>query len=124
LDYVENMVLMHMRPNQYVRDGSRVPKYRRMFDESLCPNDLILLSMADSGHSDHEARLFEGLSDYHSIMKRPMVMGRDLIAAGIKPGPHMTDMLARAKVLHFGGLRKEAALREILREWRAGNPET
>lgn len=117
-DYVENMVLLHMRPNTLAQDRSRLAASRRLFDESVCPNDLILLSMADAGHDGHEAFLRKRLEDYHAIMRVPMVMGRDLIAAGIPPGPHMSDLLARARVLHFGGVRRETALKILVQEYR------
>ncbi|MBE5767297.1 MAG: HD domain-containing protein [Clostridiales bacterium] len=117
LAYVENMVLLHMRPNLYVQDKSRPAAFRRMYDEALCPEDLILLSVADKGDEKCEAPLRAALDDYYAIMEKPMVLGRDLIAAGIPAGPHMAELVARARRLHFSGHDKRSALRLVVREY-------
>jgi hypothetical protein len=98
-------------------------KTRALFDLSVCPEDLILLSRADaSGKKDepynenNEVFLRERLADYRAVMQRPMVTGKDLIAAGLTPDEHFSEYLARAKVLHFGGIEKRTALRQIIAE--------
>ena len=123
LRYGENMVLLHMQPNRLAQDGSRKKSTRRMFDESVCPEDLILLSIADAGSAAHEAFLRERLEDYRAVLRLPMVTGRDLIAAGIPPGPHMSALLARARALHFADLPRKAVLDTLLREYRTAAPE-
>ena len=64
----------------------------------------------------YEEFLLERLDDYRRVMERPMVTGQDLIAAGLRPGPEFRRMLERARTLHFSGLEKQAALRQVLRE--------
>ena len=94
-----------------------------MFDLSVCPEDLILLSRADaSGKLDapydegYERFLTERLEDYRQVMRRPMVTGRDLIDAGLKPGEAFSALLARARQLHFAGIGRENALKQLLAE--------
>ena len=53
IDYARNMMLLHMRPNILANAKSRRKKTRQLFDLSVCPEDLILLSRADaSGKRD------------------------------------------------------------------------
>lgn len=123
--YVKNMVLLHMRPNMLAGSDSRRKKSREMYDLSLCPEDLILISRADaSGKLDAPYNvknweyLRQRLDDYHKCVARPMVSGADLVAAGVKPGKHMGEMLARARSLHFSGLEKKRALNQVLKEFK------
>ena len=125
IGYVENMMWLHMRPNMLAGANSRRKKTRVLFDLSLCPEDLILLSRADaSGKRDEpyderqEAWLRERLADYRRVMRRPMVTGQDLIAAGLAPGPDFKGWLDRARSLHFAGLERDRALRQVLAEAR------
>lgn len=125
IDYVKNMMWLHMRPNILAKCRSKKKKTRQLFDLSLCPEDLILLSRADaSGKADepydesNEAFLFQRLEDYRQVMQRPMVTGKDLVAAGLRPGPAFSRWLDRARQLHFSGLDKEHALRQVLAEAR------
>ena len=124
--YVLNQSELHMRPNMMAANRSHKKKTRAMFDLSVCPNDLILLSRADaSGKLDvpydehYEEFLRERLEDYRRMMQRPMVTGRDLLEAGLKPNESFSRMMARARQLHFAGLSREAALKQILAEERA-----
>ena len=121
--YVVNMSRLHMRPNMLCVANSKKRKTRQLFDESVCPNDLILLSRADaSGKLDEpyreetEAWLRERLEDYRRRAAQPMVTGEDLIAAGLRPGPNFKKLLARARSLHFSGVDRRAALRQVLNE--------
>lgn len=120
---VKNHVELHMRPNMLAAAGSKKKKTRQLFDLSACPNDLILLSRADAcGKLDepynegNEAWLRERLEDYRQCLKRPMVTGRDLIAAGLKPDERFGKLIARGRQLHFSGIERRVALRQILAE--------
>ncbi len=122
--YVKNMTLLHMRPNMMAHAHSKKGKTRRMFDESVCPEDLILLSRADaSGKLDRPYQmanwmfLQNRLADYYECAARPMLTGADLVAAGYKPGKRMGEMLRRARDLHFSGHEKQRALKMITREY-------
>ncbi len=123
IEYAKNMMWLHMRPNVLAKCRSKKKKTRQMFDLSLCPEDLILLSQADAaGKLDAprdeacEAFLRERLEDYRRVMALPMVTGRDLVAAGLEPGPRFKQWLDRARQLHFSGLDRERALRQVLAE--------
>lgn len=123
--YVKNMVFLHMRPNMLACSDSRKKKSREMFDLSLCPEDLMLVSRADaSGKLDapydmqNWEYLSERLDDYYKCIARPMVSGADLIAAGVKPGKQLGEMLSRARSLHFSGVEKPRALMQVLKEYK------
>ncbi len=125
IEYVKNMMWLHMRPNILAKCRSKKKKTRQLFDLSVCPEDLILLSRADASGKDgeaydeaNEAFLHERLEDYRQVMTRPMVTGGDLIAAGLAPGPDFSKYLDRARQLHFSGLDREHALRQVLAEAR------
>ena len=127
IEYAKNMMWLHMRPNVQAQCRSKKKKTRQMFDLSVCPEDLILLSRADAtGKLDapydeaNEAFLNERLVDYRQVMARPMVTGKDLLAAGLKPGPDFARWLDRAKQLHFAGQEKKSALRQVLAEAKKG----
>ncbi len=122
--YVKNMVSLHMRPNMLACADSKRKKSREMYDLSLCPEDLILISRADAtGKEDAPYNmanwyyLQERLDDYRKCIARPMVTGADLIAAGYKPGPNMGKLVARARSLHFSGVEKHRALRQLVKEF-------
>ncbi len=121
--YVLNQTELHMRPNMLAGANSKKKKTRQLFDLSVCPNDLILLSRADaSGKKDepydegNELWLRERLEDYRQCIRRPMVTGKDLIAAGLKPDARFSELIHRARMLHFSGLEKRSALKQVLAE--------
>lgn len=126
IEYAKNMMWLHMRPNVLAQCRSKKKKTRQLFDASVCPEDLILLSRADAaGKLDapyreaNEVFLRERLEDYRQVMTRPMVTGKDLIAAGMRPGPDFARWLERAKQLHFAGLERGRALAQVLAEARS-----
>ena len=123
--YVLNQTELHMRPNMLAGAKSKKKKTRMLFDLSICPNDLILLSRADaSGKLDEpydeatEAWLRERLEDYRACLTHPMVTGQDLIQAGLKPGKDFGELLRRGRMLHFSGLERTVALRQLLGEYQ------
>lgn len=122
-DYVENMVWLHMRPNILAKCRSKKKKTRRLFDLSVCPEDLILLSRADaSGKLDApydeglEAFLRQRLEDYRRVVALPMVTRDDLLDAGFFPGEALEGALARARELHFSGFDRQHALSQVTAE--------
>ena len=124
IDYAVNMTWLHMRPNMLAEAKSRRKKTRQLFDLSVCPEDLILLSRADaSGKLDKpydpglEAFLRERLKDYRNILTRPMVTEADLLTAGVAPGPDLEACLVRARQLHLSGQERPRALRQVLQEY-------
>jgi tRNA nucleotidyltransferase (CCA-adding enzyme) len=135
-EYVLNMTELHMEPNRKVQDASGVKSFMKMFDRSVCPGDLILLAKADhlgrigegtdretaaAKYEKTESVLREMLREYEDRMSRPYVMGRDLIEAGLTPGPVFSDALAYAHKLRLAGVPKEEQLRQTLGMIRQGN---
>ena len=125
--YVANMVRLHMRPNLLAAQHAGVRSFCRLFDESVCPEDLLLLAKADAlgrridqDYARTEACLREMLARYREIMSRPFVQGADLIAAGFAPGKDFGPALAYAHRLRLAGVSKENALRQTAAFLRAG----
>ena len=58
------------------------------------------------------------LADYHELTARPYVMGRDLIEAGMSPGPSFTAALEYAHKLRLAGFSKEEQLRQTIASFR------
>ena len=92
-----------------------------LFDASACPEDLILLARA--AHADGEgdwpeteARLRSLYALYRERMARPCVMGRDLIEAGLRPGPTVGRALRYVHELRLAGVDKAGQLQAVL-EW-------
>jgi tRNA nucleotidyltransferase (CCA-adding enzyme) len=121
IEYVCNMVPLHMRPNVAAYSKPSLKSTNRMFDAAAAPKDLIYFAAADrpvfsgsnafSGDNDF---LFERLRAYEDTMSQPYVMGRDLIAAGLEPGEDFTEILAHAHKLRLAGIEKESALKQTL----------
>ena len=119
--YVLNMVKLHMRPHQLGRERSSLSATNLLFDESVAPKDLLLLSFCDRMGRDNARRdteeenfLLERLEAYEELMTKPCVMGADLVKAGLKPGPAFSDVLDFAHKLHLSGVDKEKALPQVL----------
>ena len=119
--YVLNMTELHMKPHMLAASNSSVKATNKMFDSSVEPNDLILLSIADGlgkipakDSADSEQFLLERLEIYREYMSRPFVEGSDLIKAGLKPGPQFSKLLDYAHKLRLAGIEKESALKQTL----------
>ena len=125
--YAQNMMWLHMRPNILAKCRSKKKKTRQLFDLSLCPEDLILLSRADaSGKLDApydealEAFLRQRLEDYRRVAALPMVTREDLLAAGFAEGDALEKAMARSRQLHFSGFDVRHALRQVIAEAKSG----
>ena len=120
--YVRNMVALHMQPNMLASQGSGAKAYNRLFDRSVCPEDLLLLSKADilgscvppAEYTEMEQLLRRRLSNYRRLMARPGVTGADLIQAGFKPGRAFHDALDYAHRMQLAGVEKKAALAQTV----------
>ncbi len=115
------MVPLHMRPNLAAWAKPSVKSTNHLFDEAVSPEDLILFAQADrpvfagsEAFSGDGAFLRERLQVYREAMSRPFVEGKDLIAAGLSPGPAFTELLAFAHKLRLAGIEKESALKQTL----------
>ena len=119
--YVCNMVLLHMRPNLMADQQSGRKAFAKVFDRSVSPEDLLLLAKADrlgqdrdTGYEVTEAFLKLRLQEFEELMARPFVQGRDLLEAGVKPGPLMGEGVKYAHKLRLAGVPKEEALKQTL----------
>ena len=119
--YVLNMVELHMRPNMMASVRASRKATSKMFDQSVCPEDLLLLAKADyfgkgnaENYSTTEAFLQERLSFFQELMSRPFVQGRDLIEAGIEPGADFNEALAYSHKMRLAGVPKADALAQAL----------
>ncbi len=118
--YVLNMVKLHMRPNMLVQQKASDKAFMKLFDLSVSPEDLILLSKADhcgscaGGYDNIEHELREKLSEYCRRMSMPYVKGEDLIAEGMSPGPEFSEALGYAHKLRLAGVEKQEALAQTL----------
>lgn len=119
--YVLNMVQRLGDMDRYLKDDPGEGGWMAFFDASACPEDLILLARATRPYAitdwqETEERL-RGLYElYRDRMVRPFVMGRDLVAAGLRPGPDMGRALAYAHELRLAGVEKGEQLKRTL-EW-------
>lgn len=137
--YVLNMTELHMKPNMLAGCGAQVKSYMKLYDRSVCPEDLLLLAKADdlgrvgpwddrdallAAYAETESRLHEMLALYEERMSRPYLMGRDLVEAGLTPGPSFSEELAYAHKLRLAGIPKEEQLKHALTVLRKRNRET
>ena len=123
-------MLLHMRPNLMAQQNSHSKAFAKLYDESVCPEDLILLSKADcmgmgaglrADYARTEALLRAQLAEYRARMARPHVTGADLIAAGMEPGEALGEALRYAHKLRLAGVEKASALKQTLAFARKGS---
>ena len=136
INYVLNMTKLHMEPNQKARSDAHIKSYMKLFDRSINPSDLICLAKADYlgrigmetdrhtlelNYERIECQLHKMLELYQERIAQPHVMGRDLIMAGVQPGPIFRQALAHAHKLRLAGATKEQQLRHTLGWLRRGS---
>lgn len=121
IEYVLNMVQLHMKPNTLAAANSARKVSNRMFDQSVDPEGLICLALADDRgritqvpKSSTEGYLRERLEIFRELMAKPFVQGRDLVEAGLKPDRDFTEILAHAHKLRLAGTPKDNALKQTL----------
>ena len=119
--YVLNLVKYHMKPNTVAAARSAKKVTTRMFDQSVDPEGLICIALADDRgritqvpEASKEAFLEERLEVFRELMSQPYVMGRDLIEAGLQPGVEFTEILKYAHKLRLAGIPKDSALKQTL----------
>ena len=121
IEYVSNMVPLHMRPNVAAYSKPSLKSTNRMFDAAIAPKDLIYFAESDKpvfsgsdAFTGDSAFLFERLRAYEETMSKPYVMGRDLLEAGLEPGEDFGEILEHAHKLRLAGIEKESALKQTL----------
>lgn len=131
LEYAKNLVELHMKPNTLAEAKSLRKVTNKMFDQAIDPEALVCIALADdrgricqAPREDPEEFLMQRLAVFREIMERPYVMGRDLMEAGLKPGPDFAEILAHAHKLRLAGIPKEDALRQTLAFARKLRPGT
>ena len=118
--YVLDMVRRRAELESCLVEDPGAAGWMALFDAARCPEDLILLTAAARAGAEDwpeaQRRLESLLALYRERMDRPFVMGRDLVAAGVRPGPDMGRALAYAHGLRLAGADKAGQLRGTL-EW-------
>ena len=121
MHYVLNLAELHMKPNMLAAAQASVKSTNKMFDKAVCPLDLIYIAVADSFGKvsaepvvSAESFLLERYAIYKSIMEKPYVTGKDLIAAGLAPTRNFSEILAYAHKLRLAGIEKESARKQTL----------
>ncbi len=112
--YLKNMVPLHMLPNKYASDNSRIKKTNKMFYEAIEPKDLIYFSYCDKGNEDNLKYLNERYEEYKSMMLKPYVTGNDLIKAGIKQDKNFHELMEYATKLRLAQVDKDIALKQVI----------
>ena len=117
--YVLNLVERHGEMGGFLAADPGEAGWMVFFDRTECPEDLILLERAIRGDGTPgwpgiEDRLRNWLALYRRRMSQPYVMGRDLVEAGLRPGPDMGRALAHAHGLRLAGADKAEQLRQAL----------
>ena len=119
--YVTNMTLLHMKPNVYAMNQSKVKKTNAMFYESVDPMGLIQLALCDDKgrichlkHIDTQPFLMQRLNIYEDMLQKEYVSGKDLIACGIKPDANFKLLLDYALKLRLANVSKQDALKQVL----------
>lgn len=123
IHYMENMIAKHMEPHRNLKDTTKPTVFCKMFDTSVCPQDLILLAQCDklgrAGTKEHDydmnrEMLQHYLKIYEERMKLPCVTGKDLIDAGFVPSPLFSEALKMAHNFHVSGTPKSSAMPQVL----------
>ena len=124
----------HGQPRALLAGNAGDRAFLRLFDRSLCPEDLLLLARADAlgrrGAGDTrealavrfapaERTLGEKLALYRARTALPGISGRDLTEAGAAPGPLLGEALDYARGLRLAGASREEQLRQALGRYRA-----
>lgn len=120
ISYVKNMTELHMRPNMLAKTGASKKSSRRMFNESINCEDLILIAKCDhlgrattEPYNSHESWLFERLEDFRETCSEPLLKGADLIQMGYKPSKEFGCILEEAFKLQMSGLSKYQIIKQL-----------
>ena len=122
--YCENMCRLHMRAHVCYYRQAETGETNRLFDESVCPNDLALLAVCDTlgkgsasgGAAGEEAFLTGRVRVYEETAARGLPDGGMLLAAGMEPGPQLAEALAAARRRALTGETAEEAVQNVLRK--------
>lgn len=107
IEKASSIVGEHMQPFNLMQGEARTPTWKRLHNKIrldvlgwMCKCDSCGSPFVNIGDPDFEhktsALCFDHFSDFGADPVKPVLMGRHLIDAGVKPGPHFQAMLARA----------------------------
>lgn len=119
-NYASNMVEMHMKLH-FITDTTPAKSTNKLFDRSVVPRDLCLLTFADAASkegsfaeaSKNLAFWQERCGVYEKRMEEPQVTGSDLISLGLTPGEEFRGILSDAHTQHLSFVDKETVLKGI-----------
>ena len=134
LRYVPNLVQLHQQPDALAAAEASQTEWNHLFDQAICPADLLLLakavrqvregrtggilaaesSLQEQLQEKLQENLWQHLQKFQEMMAKPCVMGADLVAAGLKPGPQFSEILVYAHELRLAGVEKTEALEKTL----------
>ena len=127
LKYMNNMISKHMEPNanlkRYYKNENHINTFCKMFDSSICPEDLILLGKADylgrrnRKDKDYDRRLEdinEFLRIYKERTKEPYITGKFLIENGFKPGVEFSEAIQLGHKLQVAGVPKNQIISQVM----------
>ena len=124
---VQNVIRLHMRPNTYAMNNSKIKAVRKLYVESGENfKELMLLSKADAigrgidyDYSQIEKWWDEKIIQIESFDFKPIINGNDLIAMGLTPSPLFKELLEKAYDMQMGGCNYLAimgTLKQIIKE--------
>lgn len=122
IDNVESIVRLHMRPGQLHNSNAKDNSWKRLHNKYRL-DVLGWISKADSS-----GRTGRSINDVHKVSEKcfdyfsklgdteiaPLVMGRDLIALGMEPGPNFKILLDKAYELQIDGMDDTAEILKAL----------
>lgn len=121
--YAVDMCRLHMRAHTLFYTQADVRHTHLLLDESVCPQELILLAVCDArgtakprARADEEERfLSTRLALYQDAVRAGMPSGAMLLAAGAKAGPAMGKALSQARRRVLCGVPLSTAVEEAVR---------
>lgn len=120
INYVKNMVLLHMKPNLYIRNKAKQKAFNKLFFTSINPLDLLYVARADNegriteNYYDYFNEQLEKLKIYNEVISKPYVTGKDLLENGISESKEMKELLDFATSLRLSDVNKKNALKQVL----------
>ncbi len=115
--YVLNLVRLHPQPARAAAARPWPGATNALFDQAIDPEALLCLAAADQQGREKGLDLDflrQRLELYRDWMARPCVMGKDLVAAGLRPGQDFKEILEYAHKLRLAGTDKSETLTRTL----------
>lgn len=117
-----------LRQPRTKNQDAKVMRLLEIYDSALEPEDALALSeilsvFAESGSGGGSALMQENkaaLKLYNERVGKPAVTGRDLIQAGVKPGPEIGKAVKFGEKLRLSGVEKEEAMKQVLKALKEG----